>query len=201
MKRILAFICALTAAACASSSPSVQPTKAPPSPPPVVATSSPPPSSAPLPYLAQLPPLIDRDLLFGDPEITGGQISPNGKMISFLKPYRGVMNVWVKGIGEPFSAAKPTTADTKRPIRLYFWSQDSKYVLYAQDKGGDENFRIYAVDPSGPAEADSGVPRARDLTPFDNVRALIYAVPKRDPQHIVIGLNDRDASLHDVYRL
>ena len=201
MKKIVILFCALAAAACASSSPSVQPTKAPPVPPPVVATSSPPPSSATLPYLAQLPPIIDRDLLFGDPEITGGQISPNGKMISFLKPYRGVINVWVKGIGEPFPAAKPMTADMKRPIRAYFWSQDSKYILYAQDKGGDENFRIYAVDPSARAEADSGVPPARDLTPFDNVQAQIYAVPKRDPKHILIGLNDRDASLHDVYRL
>src|SRR5262249_16182096 len=42
---------------------------------------------------------------------------------------------------------------------------------------------------------------ARDLTPFDNVQAQIYAVSKRDPKHILIGLNDRDASLHDVYRL
>jgi dipeptidyl aminopeptidase/acylaminoacyl peptidase len=202
MKRILASLCALAAAACASSSSSVQPTKAPPPAPPVVlATSTPTQSAAPLPYLAQLPPLIDRDLLFGDPEIAGGQISPNGKMISFLKPYRSVMNVWVKGVSEPFSGAKPMTADTKRPIRGYFWSQDSKYILYAQDKGGDENFRIYAVDPSAAAEVDSGVPPARDLTPFDNVQAHIYAVPKRDPKHILIGLNDRDASLHDVYRL
>src|SRR5262249_57017117 len=114
----------------------------------VRATSSPPQPSPPLPYLAQLPPIIDRDLLFGDPEITGGQISPNGKMISFLKPYRGVINVWVKGIGEPFSAAKPMTADMKRPIRAYFWSPDSKYNLYAQNKSGDVNFRIYALHQS-----------------------------------------------------
>ncbi len=33
---------------------------------------------------AQLPPLIDRDLFLGDPEIAGMQISPDGNYISFL---------------------------------------------------------------------------------------------------------------------
>ena len=28
---------------------------------------------------AQLPPIIDRELFFGDPEISGAQISPDGK--------------------------------------------------------------------------------------------------------------------------
>lgn len=37
---------------------------------------------------AALPPLIDRDLLFGDPEIEGGQISPDGRLISLLKPFK-----------------------------------------------------------------------------------------------------------------
>jgi hypothetical protein len=44
-------------------------------------------------YLAQLPPLIDRDVFFGDPEIAGGQISPDGQFISFVRPLDGVMNV------------------------------------------------------------------------------------------------------------
>ena len=45
---------------------------------------------------AGLPPLIDRELFFDDPEISGGQISPDGKFISFRKPYKGVANIWVK---------------------------------------------------------------------------------------------------------
>ena len=35
---------------------------------------------------AQQPPVIDRELFFGDPEISGAQISPDGKYIAFLKP-------------------------------------------------------------------------------------------------------------------
>ena len=100
----------------------------------------------PAPKVPQ-PPIIDRELFFDNPEIAGGQLSPDGKFISFIKPYKGTMNVWVKKLDEDFKAAKPITADTLRPVRSYFWSRDGKYILYVQDKGGDENFNIYAVDP------------------------------------------------------
>ncbi|MEW6744982.1 MAG: prolyl oligopeptidase family serine peptidase [Planctomycetota bacterium] len=151
--------------------------------------------------LAKLPPLLDRELFFGDPKIAGAQISPDGSWISFIKPYRDIMNIWVKRVDEPFEAAKPITADTERPVRIYFWTEDSRYVLYIQDKGGNENFHIYAVDPRAEAEKDSGVPAARDLTPYENVRAMIYALPESAPREIIVGLNDRDAALHDAYRL
>src|SRR4030081_2059973 len=80
-----------------------------------------------------LPPLIDRELLFGNPEISGAQISPDGKYIAFVKPYKETRNVWVKKTGEPFSAAKLLTTETKRPVAGYLWSRDGKYVLYAKD--------------------------------------------------------------------
>src|SRR5215470_9430009 len=67
------------------------------------------------------PPLLDRELFFGNPEISGAQISPDGKFIAFLKPYKDTRNVWVKRVEEPFSAAKLVTGDTKRPIPGYFW--------------------------------------------------------------------------------
>ena len=73
------------------------------------------------------------------------------------------MNIWVKKPSQPSDAAKPMTADTERPVRGYFWTQDSRYILYVQDKGGDENHHVYAVAPKGKAGKD-GVPEARDLT-------------------------------------
>ena len=153
-----------------------------------------------LPAAAQLPPLIDREVFFGDPEIAGAQLSPDGQYLTFRKPYNDVMNVWVKGIDEPFDAARPLTAD-ERPVPGYFWSEDGRYVLYVQDKGGNENYHIYAVNPGAEADPATGVPPARDLTPLDDVRAQIYSTPDNSPNEIVVGLNDRDAAWHDVYRL
>jgi hypothetical protein len=96
--------------------------------------------------LGEQPPLIDRELFFGDPEISGSQISPDGKYISFIKPYKDVRNIWVKRTDEAFDAAWPVTAD-ERPVVGYFWSQDGRFILYVQDKGGNENWHVPACRP------------------------------------------------------
>jgi hypothetical protein len=80
------------------------------------------------------PPIIDRELFFGDPEIVGAQISPDGVFIAFIKPFKGTRNIWVKRTTEPFASAKPITADTARPVDLYFWSRDGKYVLFRRTR-------------------------------------------------------------------
>src|SRR6476619_2999712 len=82
----------------------------------------------------KLPPLIDRELFFGNPEISGAQISPDGRFVSFLKPYKDARNVWVKRAADPYTAAKLITNDTKRPVTNYFWSRDGKYILFVQDQ-------------------------------------------------------------------
>ncbi|MEM8639236.1 MAG: alpha/beta fold hydrolase [Cyanobacteria bacterium P01_G01_bin.54] len=144
------------------------------------------------------PPLIQRELFFGDPEITGAQLSPDGQFLAFQKPLDGVINVWVKGIDEPMAAARPVTADAQSPIIAYFWSADGRYILYIQDKGGNENFHVYAVEANSLGDT---IPAARNLTPIDGVAARIYGVPKQTPNQIIVGFNDRDPRFHDIYRV
>jgi len=153
------------------------------------------------PVWAQSPPLIDRELFFGDPEIAGAQISPDGAFIAFVKPFKGTRNIWVKKTADPFTNAKPITAETKRPIPSYFWSRDGKYILFVQDKGGDENYNVYAVNPADTPAAGQDVPTARNLTDVKGVRAFISSVPRSDPDAIYVGLNDRDAAWHDLYKV
>jgi dipeptidyl aminopeptidase/acylaminoacyl peptidase len=150
---------------------------------------------------AQLPKLVDREIFFGNPEYAAAQISPDGKFISFIRPFKDTMNIWVKGIDEPFDAARPLTADTLRPIRSYFWSRDSKYILYSQDKGGDENFNVYAVSPNDEPADGADVPASRNLTDAKGIRAYIYAVPRSEPDAIYVGINERDKAWHDVYKV
>jgi len=148
-----------------------------------------------------LPPLIDREIFFGNPEIAGVQISPDGKYISFRKPYKDTMNIWVKRAEEPFEKARLITNETKRPIRGYFWSRDGKYILYVNDFGGDENFNVYAVDPAAMPATGAEVAASRNLTDLKKVRAYIYDTPRNDPDTVYIGLNDRDPRWHDLYQL
>jgi len=153
------------------------------------------------PVWAQSPPLIDRELFFGDPEIAGAQISPDGAFIAFIKPFKGTRNIWVKKTADPFTTAKPITADTKRPIPGFFWSRDGKYILFVQDKDGDENYNVYAVNPADAPAAGQDVPPARNLSDVKGVRASIFAVPRSEPDAIYIGLNDRDPAWHDLYKV
>src|SRR5450759_3155760 len=133
---------------------------------------------------AQRPPLIDRELFFGDPETSGAQLSPDGKYIAFMKPWNKTRNIWVKRTEEPFDTARLITADTKRPIPGYFWSRDSRYVLFVQDMAGDENYNVYAVNPSDQPAAGAPAPAARNVTEAKVVRAAIYSVPKSAPDII-----------------
>lgn len=147
------------------------------------------------------PPLVDRELFFGDPEISGARISPDGRLLAFLKPFKGTRNIWVKRVEDPFDAARPITADTSRPIRDCFWSRDARFILYVQDQAGDENFNVYAVNPLDKPAAGSEVPESRNLTGLKGVRTEIYDVPKANPDAIYVGLNDRDAAWHDLYQV
>ncbi len=62
--------------------------------------------TAPLAVRADQPPIIDRSLFFGEVAIAGAQISTDGRSISFLKPYRGTRNIWVR---RPASRSAPHT--------------------------------------------------------------------------------------------
>ena len=138
-------------------------------------------------------PLISRDVLFGNPDRAQGRVSPDGKHLSFIAPVDGVLNVWVAP-ADDISAAKAITSDTHRGIRQHFWAYDSRHVLYTQDKGGDENWRVYSVD------LQTG--ETKDLTPLENVQARITAVSHKHPESIIVGLNDREPhQFHDLYRV
>ena len=150
---------------------------------------------------AGLPPLIDRDLIFGNPEIAGAQLSPDGQYLAFLKPWKETRNVYVKGVSEPFSASRLLTTETKRPVAGYMWTRDSKYIVFAKDHDGDENFNVYAVDPAAKPGAGQDAPPSRDLTGLKGVRVMLVEAPKTDSDILYIGLNDRDKAWHDLYKL
>jgi len=147
----------------------------------------------------ELPILIDRDLFFGNPEISGGQLSPDGKYVAFMKEYNGIMNIWVKEFDATFDEARPLT-DSERPLYGYFWSGDGKYILYVKDKAGDENMNIFAVDPATEV-AEGQIPASRNLTPMDEVTAQIYQVSDNNHDVLYVGINDRDKAWHDLFKL
>jgi dipeptidyl aminopeptidase/acylaminoacyl peptidase len=136
-------------------------------------------------------PLIPRDVLFGNPEKATPLISPDGKRMAYLAPVNDVLNVWIGTVGE--DDYKPVTHDTDRGIRVHFWAHDGKHLMYLQDIGGDENWRLSSVD------LDSG--EEEDLTPYDGVQVQVIHHDKRHPHELIIAMNKEDERVHDVYRL
>lgn len=145
-------------------------------------------------------PLLDRQLFFGNPQIAGGQLSPDGQYISFMKPYKGIMNVWVKKFSEPFDKARPLT-DSKRPLYGYTWTEDGRYILFVKDSGGDENMNLFAVDPNAATADGQATPASRNLTPLTDVTAQMVHASQVNPDLLWVGLNDRDKAWHDLFRL
>jgi dipeptidyl aminopeptidase/acylaminoacyl peptidase len=143
------------------------------------------------PAVADAPPLIARDVLFGNPERTSPHLSPDGKRLAWLAPdKKNVLQVWVKTVGG--SDDKMITADKKRGIRSYNWAEDDRTLLYAQDADGDENWHVYGVD------LVSG--SVRDYTPFQGVRAGIQDIDHKHPDTVLVTMNVRNPQIFDVYR-
>ncbi|MBI4349278.1 MAG: S9 family peptidase [Elusimicrobia bacterium] len=144
---------------------------------------------------AQAPKLIPREILFGNPERAMATISPDGRRLGYLAPDQGVLNVWVSPLSEDgrVGEGRPVTKDRARGIRMYFWTEDRRSLVYLQDKGGDENWRLFQVDVETLAE--------RDLTPFEETQAQVVGTDPHFPDELLVALNLRDKRFHDVYRV
>ncbi|MCP4632417.1 MAG: S9 family peptidase [candidate division Zixibacteria bacterium] len=135
--------------------------------------------------------LIPREVLFGNPEKISPRISPDGKMMAYIAPMNNVLNLWIKTIGKDDDRA--VTQDTNRGIRRYFWVHDNKHIMYLQDVGGNENWRLYSVNLE--------TTETTDLTPFDDVQVRIVDVNKNFPNELLIAMNKDNIQVHDVYHL
>jgi dipeptidyl aminopeptidase/acylaminoacyl peptidase len=140
--------------------------------------------------------LLPLKVIFGNPERVQPSISPDGTQLAWIAPYEDVLNVWVapvSGEGVDWPAARVVTDDSDRGIRDFTWAHDGRHLMYVQDTGGDENWRLHDVD------LVTG--ERRDLTPFENVQARIIATEPKFPTEVLVGLNRDNPQLHDVYRL
>ena len=141
--------------------------------------------------------LIPRQVIFGNPERVSPRISPDGTRLAWIAPHQDVLNVWVAPIsaehGVDWPAASVVTDDSDRGIRMFAWAHDGRHLLYLQDTGGDENWRLHDVDLQ--------TMQRRDLTPFDGVQTQLIAMERKFPTELLIGVNLDNAQLHDVYRV
>ncbi len=139
---------------------------------------------------AALPPLIPLKDFFRNPVKVAYSLSPNGEYLAFMQPWENRLNIFVEKIGT--GQATRVTSAKARDIAGYAWKGDNR-IVYIQDTGGDENFRLYAVSIDGS--------NSKDLTPFEKVRAMIIDRLEQNENEILVGLNKRVPQVFDVYRI
>ncbi|ERN40540.1 dipeptidyl aminopeptidase/acylaminoacyl-peptidase [Rubidibacter lacunae KORDI 51-2] len=138
----------------------------------------------------QLPPLIPREVLFGNPTRTSPRLSPNGQNLAYIAPDDSdVLQVWLQSS----DGDRQLTQDKKRGIRMFFWTYEPGQLVYLQDSDGDENFHLYLVD------IDTSM--VRDLTPFQGVKAQFIDSDRDHPNALLVGLNLKNSQTFDVYRI
>jgi dipeptidyl aminopeptidase/acylaminoacyl peptidase len=140
----------------------------------------------PEPVPARRIPLED---FFRKPERTAVQISPDGTCLGWLAPWERRLNVHVRDLRT--GQERRVTHATARDILAWFWASDARLV-YAQDSGGDENYRLHVVKADG-----SG---AIDLTPFEGVKCGLVDDLEDEPDRVLFQMNRRDARIFDAYR-
>ncbi len=137
------------------------------------------------------PTLIPREVLFDNPSRSNGQISPDGRWLAYVAPRDGVLNIYIASADAP-DQARPVTHDRGRGVRSFGFAFDGKHLLYPQDDGGDENFRIHAVNLLTGED--------RVLTPAGS-RAMISKLSPKHPDVAVVVMNDRDPQYFDPVRI
>jgi dipeptidyl aminopeptidase/acylaminoacyl peptidase len=135
-------------------------------------------------------PLIPRKVLFGNPEKTYPQLSPDGTQIAYLAPHNGVLNIWVKTFDKNDDIV--ITHEPKRGIHDFSWAPNGQ-LLYFKDNDGDENYHLYSVNSS------SG--ETKDITAFPGVKVGILDSNQKHPNELLIEMNKDNPKFFDVYHL
>lgn len=136
--------------------------------------------------------LPTREVFFGNPEKVAPKLSADGKHLLFIAPVDGVLNVWA-GPANDISKAQAITSDKLRGIRGANFAYDNNTVLYVQDTGGDENWQLYATDLK--------TKKTRALAGGPKVTVRIAGISEKKKDKIVVGLNDRDEAVHDLWTI
>lgn len=128
---------------------------------------------------------------FKKPKSSSFQLSPNGKYISYKeKDDKDKSHVYVKET----ATGKITRAieEKEELIKGYGWINDERLV-YVMDKGGDENYHVFAANIDGS--------NTKDLTPFDGVQASIINMLKEQKDYIIVSMNKDNKQVHEPYKV
>jgi dipeptidyl aminopeptidase/acylaminoacyl peptidase len=133
-------------------------------------------------------PIVD---FFKTPAKSSFKISPDGKYVSYLKPYKEKQNLFIQSLADGTEHMETSFEDD--PVRGdYFWTYNNQLVFY-QDIVATDGLKMYALDLA--------TNKMRTIFSLEKVRVSLVNRNRQQPDIITIRMNRRDPANFDVYRL
>jgi dipeptidyl aminopeptidase/acylaminoacyl peptidase len=137
---------------------------------------------------------IPRDILFAPSEVMAVKVSPDSRLLAYVKGEpSGVMNISICATNQCHDkgSLKQITHFTTPEIYRFFWTEDSKHIVFLQDTNGSKTYQLYSVN------IESGA--LKNYTKdFQGITAKIFKV---SGSKVAVGINDRNPSYHDIFIL
>ncbi|MBL4678179.1 MAG: S9 family peptidase [Mucilaginibacter sp.] len=127
---------------------------------------------------------------FKTPEKSFFKISPDGKYISYLKPYKDKQNIYVRTLAS--GAEQMATNFTDYSVKDYNWTFNNQ-IVFTQDIIANDEFKVYALDVAAM--------KVKSLFNLTKGRVRILNRNRQRPDIITVALNQRDQVNFDVYHL
>lgn len=128
---------------------------------------------------------------FKTPEKSFFKISPDGKYLSYLKPYKDKQNLFIQTLAD--GKERVATSFTDNSIRDYFWTYNNQIVFNQDDTESDE-VKMYAIDVNT-------LQLRTLLTAPPKTRVRLLNRNRKQPNVITIVMNKRNLATFDVYKL
>ena len=135
-------------------------------------------------------PLIPLEDFFKNPKNTQFELSPDGKHIASLRPWKNRLNVFIQKIGS--DEVKQITTSEQRDIAKFFWANDKK-ILYLQDINANDNYSLFCANIDGE--------KSEELTSSKNFTTHVIDELPDYENEVIIQTNERNPKVFDVYRL
>jgi dipeptidyl aminopeptidase/acylaminoacyl peptidase len=118
-------------------------------------------------------------------------ISPDGKMLSYLKSDGKKKNLFIEDLAS--GEALQVTQLNENNINYYFWVSNEELVYYKEKAGPERLSDMFIIGKSGGKE--------RKLS--DNGKSRMYVLKDEliDDKFLLVSSNKRDSTVFDVYRL
>jgi len=127
---------------------------------------------------------------FRTPQKSAFKISPDGKYISYLKPYKDRLNLFVQSLAD--GKERMATSFTDYSLHDYYWTYNDQLV-FSQDVIATDQLKIFALDIA--------TMKLHLLMTGNKVRMKVISRIKEDPNIINVAMNKDDPTRTDVYRL